>query len=407
MNEKEIQEYEELEWSVITEIKNRLGARTDATFREWFPELQLRPPYTSLNLHPFWIGLPYYRTLIFHVYPFESEEILQRAHGVTVANLLALRDEGKVQFILAGPPSAYRGLDYLNPILRTRPPAYSFRNAVFFMETNGAETWKEWHDEGKAVFLSKLDSLRKKLGVSTPTPAFEGSVIGAWLNLRGMGLHSLAEAIKEVSLHNVESAAIYLEVYHDLLCAPRISALGGCATSNAHYLSIAASVASSVGAELPPTHQDYAGGFPIEAGRLLAERYHLVRPRTLSEAIEIYPDYGEARAALQSLADYVRVGRVDLVVDAAGAVSRAFEEVHRLKRSIKTLEMAFQVTSVVGSAAAGLTGGGVGLLAALGFGLLGTAAASTAAETLAKLTTSNSIVSLYDFDGSVTQKWRP
>lgn len=402
MKKRQLEALAELEWDRLAAIHENLQGRSHTRFRDWYPELKLEQPYTSLNLHPFWIGLPYYKSLLFELYPFATEDILEGAHGVTARGLLSLQEQGKVHIILAGPHSIYEGLDYLDPVLAAHPPVYTYRNLAFHAHRHGTKQLAAWTDEARSLFSGKLERLRLQLGVSTDERAFEGSMAGAWINVRAMGLSDLADAIKNVAGKHVEVAATYLEVYHELLCAPQTSSLGGCHSSNSTYLSIAKRGGYTAGMEA----DDFPHGFPFEAGRMLAERYKLVRPRTLSDALEIYPDYEEARSALKSLAEYVAAaGSSSTVIDTSVRVAKAFEDVHKVKHRIKKFETAFQVTSVVGAAAAGLAGGGPGLLAGLGFGLLGTSVASPGAQALGRLTAPSSVVSLYDFDGSVSEKW--
>jgi len=236
MNERELISYEEQERHTAERILHKLQGEKYFTIRDFFEELHLSPPYTRLNLHPFWIGLPFYKTHIFTIYPFAKEDILQKAHGVTVRQLLSLQDDGKIQIILAGPPIGYVGLDYLDPILRLRPPSYTHRLSAFVTRLHGPEALNEWGTEGRELFWGKLEKLRRTIGVSTDQPAFEGSAIGAWVNLRALGLTSLAEEIRLVAAKDPNAAGLFVDLFHELICAPITTCLRGCHSVPLEYM---------------------------------------------------------------------------------------------------------------------------------------------------------------------------
>ena len=405
MNEQELNSYEEQEEHNAAKLLYKFEREKYVTICDFFQELRLSPPYTRLNMHPFWIGLPFYKTLIFDIYPFASEDILQRAHGVTVSQLLALQDDGKIQIILAGPPQGYVGLDYLDPILRRRPPSYTYRLSAFAASLHGIQALGEWQEEGKELFWGKLEKLRKAIGVATDQPVFEGSAIGAWVNLRTLGLTSLVETIKFLASKDAYTAGIFVDIFHELICAPITTCLRGCHSVPIDYMNTYVSLFQKYGVNLERMKPDFEGGFPTEIGRLLIERYRLIRPKTLSEAIEIYPDYAEARQALKALMKYVEDNKIERINSAAQTVSKAFDEIYKIKSRKKKFETSFQVTGIVGAAALGLTGQVAGFLGAIGFGLLGSSLASPLSESIAKLTAHSNIVTLFDFDGKLTKKW--
>jgi len=405
MDERELRAYEEQEQHNVAKILYELEGDRPFTIRDFFPELHLFPPYTRLNLHPFWIGLPFYKTQIFDIYPFPSEQILQRTHGVTVKQLLLLQQEGKIQIILAGPPRGFQGLDYLDPILRLRPPTYTYRLSAFVAKLHGFEALTNWEEEGKELFWGKLENLRKAVRVSTDQPAFEGSVIGAWINLRALGLNSLAETIKFVASKDPFTAGLYLDIFHELICAPITTCIRGCHSIPSDYMDSVLFLARQSGFCFDRIEDDFVGGFPSEIGRLLIERFRLIRPRTLSEALEIYPEYDEARQALKALQEYVEDNKTERISSVAKTVSNAFDEVYKIKSRKKKFEKAFQVLGIVGAASLGLTGKVEGFLGAIGFGLMGSTLGSPLSDCISKLNAPSSIVTLYDFVGKFTEKW--
>lgn len=404
LDRRQINKYEEFELARVNDLHMTYRGRNGLNIRDFFPELKLPKPYTRLNLHPFWVGLPFYRTQIFDIYPFESETVLQGAHGTSVQQLLSLHDDGKIEFALSGPPYGYLGLDYLKPILDLHPPSYPYRMMAFLDSLHGEGSTRKWMEEGRGIFGEKLDSLRKRIGVVTSSQAFEGSVIGAWVNMKGLGLNGLVNSILRIAAHDISAAAVWLEIYHDILCAPVTTCLGGSHTTNGSYLLTFGGLTCTTSAHTGDLHS--TGAFPLEVGKLLAERYELVRPRSLSQALDVYPDFEEARAALQAATDLVRSGSDEVnETNATEALSRAFrdlQEIHRRKKSYQTL---FQVLAVTGAAATGTAGNAIGLIGALGFGLLGTNVAETIAEPLARIGMPKNILTLYDFEGKVSKEW--
>ena len=405
MQEKELMTYEEQEQERVASLLYELEGVKYFTIRDFFKELRLSSPYTRLNIHPFWIGLPFYKTLIFDLHPFQSEQILLQGQGVTVNQLLSLQEEGKIQIILSGPPKIYQGLDYLDPILRLNPPSYSYRLSAYVSRLHGFDTLEDWRAEGAEIFGGKLGKLFNDSKVATEQDYFEKTFISAWVNVRALNLHSVAEAIKLAATRNPYAAGVYLELFHEMACAPITTCLKGCHSIPADYIDAATFYLRNQNCDLNGIKKYFKNEFNQEIGRLLIDRYRLIRPRTLSNALEVYPDYNEARLALKALSEFVEENSPDHVDSAAKAVSKAFEDVYKIKSRKKKFETAFQVTGIVGSASLGLTGNVTGLLGAIGFGLLGAVLAPSIAETVSKLNISNSVVTLYDFDGKVTDKW--
>jgi len=406
MDERELRRYDEEEQHRVAEILYELEHVKHFTIRDFFKELFLSPPYTRLNIHPFWLGLPFYKTQIFDIYPFPSEQVLLRAHGVTVNQLLSLQDEGKIQIILAGAPLYYKDLKYLDPILRLNPPSYTYRLSAFIAKSHSYEAFSEWHAEGKRLFWGKLEKLRKAVKVSTDQNAFEGSVIGAWVNLNALGLNSLAEVIKFVALKDPFTAGMALDIFHELLCAPTTTCIRGCHSIPAEYVKAAAHFIRKSDLNLDDVKNNFKGGFPSEIGKVFIERYRLIRPKTFSEALEIYPDYKEARSALKALVNCVENKKAEGINYLTQAISNIFEDVFKIKSKKKTFEKVFQVTGVVGAASLSLTQSVEGFLGGIGFGLVGSVLSSSLAESVAKLNVPSSIVTLYDFEGKLTEKWK-
>lgn len=305
--------------------------------------------------------------------------------------------------VLGGNPILYSGLDYLDPILELKPPVYSYRIPSYLELLVNHEDLKQFQDEAVYLFSGKMNNFKKKIGAKTPTWAFEKSQMTAYTHLRSLGYDSITDEIMIQNALNFDISAWMTEVYHDLLCAPITVSLDGSHLITKTYLTSALQMNSSFGFSSPAPNNRLV--FPFEAGKCLTERYHLVRPNNITHALDIFPDNHKARSALKALDQYVEDKSKDKIIDCARTLESAFKEVQEIKLKGERFETSLQIIGITGTTFSALFRGCPGILGALGFGLLSTKVAKPLGTRLAKITKSDHVIVLYEFEKFVKEKW--
>jgi hypothetical protein len=388
--------FEEYSYQEVEKTDKIIKSKDKLDFVDLFPELKLIQPYASLDVAPFWVLLPYYETLIFDLYPFQNEKILEDVHGVNVNQLMKLHEEGKIQFALAGKPSDYQNCKYLYPILETSPPSHILRISYYIANKFGHDVFFQWEEEAKKLFLGKLPKLKEMIGLKTDQATYEGSIMGAWLFLKAKGYDDILNLFSEIYKENIYVASLYLDAFQDLLCAPSMISLGGLhSISLSHYASLQI-LLSRMGVQ--EKDESIIGGFSPEIGKFLNEKYNLVKPESFQSSIKYYSDYKEARQVYFALMNYVKNNELDKIENQSKIASKAFDEVTKLYKRIKNVQTGVQVTGVIGAAASGLMGNLPGLFASLGFGMIGTNLIEGPIELVSKLGIPSEIVTLFEFD---------
>lgn len=103
---------------------------------DFYPDLDLRTPYTSSNsatsnnIKPYQL-LPFFKTIIVDLMPLPNEALFEKYYGVSVEELIELERKERVVIRLPGLYSYYKGMDYLDPILSRRPHSSFLINLAF------------------------------------------------------------------------------------------------------------------------------------------------------------------------------------------------------------------------------------------------------------------------------------
>lgn len=391
---------EEYTYKEILKTSEILKNNSINSYRDLFPELTLNEPYANLNIHPFYSILPFYNTLLFSLYPVSSEDKLIQTHGLTVNQLIELQKNGKIQILLAGDPTIYQNLHFLEPIFELQPPSPITRYKIFWGKTNIWDKVYNGYLLGERLYHNKLATLHKSIGISSDLNHFEISVISGIAFLAAMGQESNFDYLEKVSKVNIAISALYSDMFQDLFCGPSMISLGGLHMINPAYRE---SISNLLDKDC--LKKDAASiFFPEEIGKLLINKYELVKPINLTNSLEIWNDYRSAREALVSLTSYIRKNDTENILNQAEIAEQAFNEVTNIYKKKKNIQTTCQVIGTIGAAASGLSGNLAGVIASMSFGFLGTNLMEKPIEKLTKFGLQSEIIALHDFEQMVTTK---
>jgi len=319
---KDLRRYEERELRIVEEIK----AKTKRTLgiADFYKGLVLKPPYTS-HIDPWWVLLPFYRTLIVGIAPLNKEDF-ERKYQIHPRALVRLQSQGKVQLILRNRPTAYAGLDYLDEILQLQPPTYI--RSIAYAEQLCECTFDSLVDEGREIMgkdlpLLDLQQLQRIFG-----PLREPAELSAnfYAELKTLpGTRELANQIYLRHRGNRSGAVFTTLLYGALLAGPVFGSLGGC-----HAIPMKWTQLSPYLREKRP---ETLRTFPIDLGRELIDIIGLRLPENFEEALSI--DSEKAKNALFELEETVKKKQHGQIMDRTLALREAINELREGVESIR------------------------------------------------------------------------
>lgn len=92
--------------------------------RDLYPELVLNRPYSYCigAVRPVHV-LPFFETLIVDLRPLPTPQQFERRYGLSVDDVIALQDQGRLALRIRDHYTKFANLDYLDPLLSRHPPA--------------------------------------------------------------------------------------------------------------------------------------------------------------------------------------------------------------------------------------------------------------------------------------------
>ena len=347
---------------------------------------------------PTYVMLPFYETLVVGIEPLKDEMTFRRWYGMDVAQIMEMTKSERMRVRLTSPTLLYDGLDYLDPLLETNPP--TFIRGEAFGHLVGGEAHLNEADlefarfkadhEAKAID-SRLGDLRSHYRPSEISVYLEALRM-QYLRLAAVGYSGILKQLSASSGGDLLRFAGMLRTYYNCLAAPYFHSLGGI-----HVLNKKETVQTLQGTEV----------FPVDVGRFLVKNLELVRAQSLENALDLFPDFRQARKTLYSL---------DKALDApmwknrieykASELGRAWHEVSEIHQDISEGARILRAAGIVGAAEAGLVVGGLGgLLAGIGIAVVANKVAKPSATALGKLRKPSHIIDFYEL-AVAAQEWQ-
>lgn len=326
MNAKQLKVWKQRELEKAETLAEQIQPAGPLDIVKMYPEFKLEGAYTT-SLEPYapvWILLPFFDRVVVGVDPhLRTEEHFKAWYGLSVHQLLSLREKGRVEIRVLGPTSVNVVPQYLDTFFSGEFPSTS-RDRAFDRALLTQDKYE--------TVRYRFHSLMANVNVSQSIDGFAAhpgrakrTAETACLQLSALGHEDAVEQFSALLLTDASAAFQWLELCRLFLVGPIHYSLGGI-----H------SVASSVPALKPPT-----GGesmvFPVELGRILVDALNLVHITSspdsirLDDCVEVHPEYATARKALLALAQAVREGLVARPLKEAEDLRQILAEAHESK----------------------------------------------------------------------------
>lgn len=408
MNKEYLENYEKSELEESERFRKKV---IDGKFRstDFFPPkerfIKITKPvaWAAVSGKPhIWPQVPLSGSTIRMLYPVRKEFFKQR-HGFEVSDIDRLidliKETGKIQFILDWPPTAFEGLDFLDPIFsEIKPPAYftysdlvlqltelqlkkvreefdTLANIHFYDYIRGAFAKESFHDR---YFLAKrMHDYRMD-----------------YIFLKAFGLQDLSERLGNLMVDDPPRALQAYLVVGAFITLPSFNTLR--ATFN-YDLDLLIKAKEYTRVENPT--------FPCEIGKFLMKTltYYPESLTACQELIAHYQDY-DLLKLVAALDEGIKSSNVDLVNATRESLSETLENIWNdttIRSKVKGLKVGIPVSmAALGAVALGPIGAVGGFLAGLGFSVgskfleIG---ADTLGEKIAKTLSRSYQVNVYDF----------
>jgi len=233
MNENELEEYENKETEILSKLAKKNFNREKISIND-FCGFDLKKPY-GFHLVPIYLTLPFYKTQIVNLHPFETEEIFEEHYGISPDQLLELYRKGRVKIILASSPERFKNKEYLDPFLEKMPPTPSREAAFELVLTRGR--MMEYFEEAREIFNSKLNKseFSRAFTIGAHTIKYEitekdldNLTINTYASLKYYGYSEVTDKIHNIANINPNFGSFLSQVYYRVLIDPIIASLDGC-----------------------------------------------------------------------------------------------------------------------------------------------------------------------------------
>ena len=205
------------------------------------PEYEFRKPYgVWTGGIPLYAVLPFYKQLIVHIDPINNPEKFRSVYGLSIQEIVELREEGRLIVLLRAPYRAYDSL--FNPLLKDHVPRNNRVETIFARTASlNVEDYRHFlearYPEPKTRLSKKFrhDLAGKSSGANVWSHALD-SMSQRMLKLEMIGLGEQAKVV--VESNDLERTYEILHSLNRALAVPVIDALGGWDNIDAEHMDL-------------------------------------------------------------------------------------------------------------------------------------------------------------------------
>ena len=405
MDKQFLTEYEQIEKEKHDEFRKKVnegkfGLNDIFPSKEQFHKIQ-KPIAFRMQTKEFYPQIPFSGSTVTMIFPVKKESF-KKVHGFEISDINRLvdftKETGKVQFVIDWPPTAYEGLDFLDPIfIELKPPTIPVLPGYSTLsKTEELATIDEFEMIENFGFYDLIKSVHSQEAANldlTIAKKMHDYKIGL-ITLKSLGLDELAEAQINLMIDDPERAYNNFNVIISFICSPRDNSLRPIFNYDFDYLK------TSFGIVEPGKYS-----FPCEVGKFLMQKL-IYYPESLTACQEIiahYEDYDLIKV-FSALNDGIQKTDFDVVNSNVENISEILENVwddKTVKRRKKYIEFGIPISlAAIGTIAAGPIGTMGGLLAGLGFSVgkeLMKTKKGTISDKFAEARVDSSQLNIYDF----------
>ena len=374
------------------------------------------PPFSQLHesLVPFkvpiWTYVPTSKTLLVHIAPIKNKDGFERMHGFKIDDIPEMveyvKNQGKIQFILAAPPSYYKEMDYLEPIFYNLKPPNNllYSPKVYFPEKEVEKYAVQFAELSKFKLFSDLIQWSNRL-TGNKYAAYQvfDDMSVTYCFIRGLGYNLLVDQIEDAIISKTSDDVISLFSIARLLARPLTKPLKSMITGNVDFITKQNQLMTE---NFLPSGLGLKQSFPGDIGKFLLKRTVHATPslESCKQLTYIYEeeDVYTVGQALNQAIDSKKPGiikekskEMEIILDNIWKDKTITKRILGAKIGIKL------ILAAVGTVSKGLEGLGIGLLAGLGFDVANEFFKfeddETISEKIGKSFSSNYEILIYDF----------
>lgn len=409
MDKEFLEDYEKREWEegerfVKRASKGRLSKTEVYPPRERFFKLSQPLAWAAPGGVTIWPQIPLCGSLLLWLFPV-SKSNFSKLHGFDVSDIDRLvdfaKDTGKVQFLIDWPPTAFEGLNFLDPIFQElRPPALFVLPSPPEMQPE-IEKYCEEFDTLAGIKFEKY--LRWKLQ--------EDQLKTGWLvkalhdyrsdycDLKIMGLHDVADYLGNLMIADPPLADHIFSSVAGLVTTPIRDPTRAERNFGLKFLTEAISGPNLI------KQKAKKATFPCEIGNFFLKKLTLF-PEGFESCRDLIAKYKQEDLyrVMISLSEGVKIKQPELARLKASELSyildNIWKDADRIKKEVTALQYGIPLSMAVIGTMAGPVGTAGGLLAGLGFSVAEKIldwSASSVSEKIAKWLNEDWLVNVYDF----------
>lgn len=346
-----------------------------------FYTLDLNSPHgcpISGDYNQYWHFLPLYKSFIVRIYPIKNEKDFEKIYGLNVPYLKYLRDRGRIKLLLEKSPEYYTNLDYLYPLLESKPPVVAYRYSAFL--TAYCLNWNNYLNEGKD-FLSGIHNPVFDVLVEGLESEDLSDYASDYADLKAFGYDDITNLIRKVAIINQTAAKNLLTIYNMFLLRPIDMALDGLALTNkTDYQAYLENVRiyQEISKKIFPVN--------VDVGKSLIEMCDLHLPNQMKDILKI--DAKEFQKAYLSLSDVInRKVSISDINDETTAFLEAIQETNESVDSFISDHKKVSDSIIYTSTSVGLVGPTAAILTGNSIlaGLIGLSSMSAIASPISNL----------------------
>jgi hypothetical protein len=368
------------------------------------PRRKLNRPYAySIVGRPIWPLIPVYGTTIVRLQAVREPSTFSEYHGFEVEDIPRLvefsKRTGRIMFALQDWPTAFEGMQFLEPIF------YELRPRKWV----GLESFLGIKGDDLVELMSIGGGFFDFVAEGRHEPDAVGRVrvtaCETYAQLRSLGFDEIADYIKYSLTENQYRVALALiAASRDYLLDPYLDPLRPIRTQARDIGEFEREILNPFGLKAASNVE-----FPFEVGKFLAEKLRLIVPKNMEGAIEVAERYDQAdiKGAVEALDEAIKQEKPNAAIAKAKQISEMCEDIWRRTEKVRKKQEYVQKYGVslsfaaIGSIVTLQLGGLGGLLTGLGFSvvdkLLGEKASRGISRRITKWTTASHMVHLYDF----------
>lgn len=413
MDKEFLVDYEQNEYSEYEKFRKKvLEGKFDPTKERYPPEDRFHnlnePIAEACSFGSIWPQIPLFGSLIIPIFPRDNAHFREmhgfEANDRDIERLVDFaKDTGKIQFALRSSPTAYQGLDFLEPIFKELRPPSSFVYPI--EDVIEKKQLKRYTTEFQT--LAQYGLIEELKGIYSPyrenyVKKRLDAYFRGYITLKYLGYDDIVEKIEEAMVYDLTEALGFYAAFGNLIVAPKINPLRATRVFDREHTLLYFQKGRGITEfeqEMPKIRFDF------DIGKFLMSKLTYM-PESLDACKAVIDRYKQED--LYKVAEALDKGIKDEHEDTIFSQTIEFETIlddlwKDCRVEMRKVGINYGIPAslcIVGTLGTLISGSATGILAGLGFSAADRIIGLTKdriSEVVAKLITPNHCVAIYDF----------